>query len=250
MNLRALIAFLAILSTGYPAVQAQDHLEPEEGILEMDEDSWDYSKRLRTILLKDAATYHLARMVWLPSFAPESVVTVVRHDEGFLTPDDQLTYFVEYAVVEKPLWGAENVRAVKVKKSRANLDRKTAEAVQEVWRLMLRTVRYPDKHRDGLDGETYRFSRGVPLLDRGRPSLVGGFEHGQIWTPDAGSMTRELVAIGESLKNYALARPEEKDNLRAEILAKSNRLRIKLEPPRHSKKAGTRVSLRSQNRRS
>jgi hypothetical protein len=236
MKFRVLIIVLAILSTQCRAIRAQDHLEPEEGILDMDEDEWEYTKRLRTILLKDAPPYHLARMVCLPSCAPESVVTVVRHDEGFLTPDDQLTYSVEYAVVEKALWGPGNFRDVKVKKSRANLDRKTAEAVQEVWRLMLRTVRYPDKDRDGLDGETYRFSRGVPLPDRGRPSpLEGGFEHGQIWTPGDGSMTSELVAIGESLKKYALAKPEEKDNLQSEILARSNRLKAKFDPPRHSK---------------
>ncbi len=236
MNFPALIAVLAVLSTACPAVQAQDHLEPEDGILDMDEDDWEYTKRLRTILLKDAEFYHLARMVWLPSFAPESVVTVARRDEGFLTPDDQLTYFVEYVVADKSLWGPGPFGDVKVRKSRANLDRKTAEAVQEVWRLMLRTVRYPDKARDGLDGETYRFSRGVPLLDRGRPSpMVGGFEHGQIWTPDDDSMTRELVAIGESLKKYALAKPEEKEKLRSEILAKSDRLRAKLDPPHRSK---------------
>jgi hypothetical protein len=236
MNLRVLITVLAILSSQGRALPAQDHLEPEEGILDMDEDDWEYTKRLRTILLKDAPPYHLARMVCLPSFAPESVVTVVRHDEGSLTPDDQLTYSVEYAVVQKALSGPGNFRDIKVRKSRANLDRKTAEAVQEVWRLMLRTVRYPDKAREGLDGETYRFSRGVPLLDRGRPSpLEGGFEHGQIWAPDDGSMTSELVAIGESLTKYALAKPEEKDKLRSEILAKSNRLKAKFDPPRPTK---------------
>ena len=237
MSFRTLIAVLAVLSAAHPAVQAQDHLEPEEGILNMEQEIWDYTKRVRTILLKDDVTYyHLARMVCLPSFAPESVVTVVRHDEGFLTPDDQLTYFVEYAAVEKSLWGPGPFDDVKVKKSRAHIDRKTAEAVQEVWRAMLRTVRYPDKERHGLDGDNYCFSRAVPLLDRGRPSpLVGGFEHGQIWTPDDGSMTSELVAIGELLKNYALGRPEERDKLRPEILAKSNLLKARLDRPRQSK---------------
>jgi hypothetical protein len=112
-------------------------LEPEDGILDMDEDEWDYTKKLRTILLKDAEFYHLARMVCLPSLAPESVVTVVRSD------DDQLMYFVEYAEAEKSLWGPGPFGDVKVKKSRASIDRKTAETVQEVWRLMLRAVRYP-----------------------------------------------------------------------------------------------------------
>jgi hypothetical protein len=236
MNFRAFIIVLAILWIGCPAARSQDHLEPEEGILSMEEEDWEYTKRIRMILLKDAPFYHLARMVCLPSCAPEWAVSVVREDERFVTPDDKLIFFVEYAVVEKSLWGEGNLRDVKVKKSRASLDRKTAEALQEVWRLMLRSVRYPDKDRDGLDGETYRFSRGVPLLDRGLPSpLVGGFEHGHIWSPDDASTTGELVAIGESLKKYALSRPEARDQLRAEILAKSNRLRAKLDRPHQAK---------------
>jgi hypothetical protein len=226
MNFRVLIAVLAIHSTGCPAVRAQDHLVPEEAVLSLDEEDWEYAKRLRTVLLKDAPYYHLARAVCLPSPAPEWAVTVVREDADFTTPDDQLKYYVEYVVVDKSLWDPNKIQDVKVKKSRANLDRKTAEAVQEVWRVMLRAVRYPDKDRDGLDGETYRFSRGVPLLDRGRPpQLAGGFEHGQIWSPDDGSMTSELVEIAESLKKYAQSRPEEREKLQTEILAKSNRLK-------------------------
>ncbi len=236
VNFRAVVIVLAVISSACPAVWAQDHLEPEDGILDMDEEDWDYTKRLRTILLKDADYYHQARMVCLPSFAPEWVVSVVRHDEGLLTPDAQLTYFVEYAVAEKSLSGEGPFGDVKVRKSRASIDRKTAETVQEVWRLMLRGVRYPDKDRDGLDGETYRFSRGVPHLDRGRPSpLEGGFEHGQIWSPDDDSSTGELVAIGECLKKYALAKPEEKEKLRSEILAKSSRLKGKFDAPHRSK---------------
>ena len=66
-------------------------------------------------------------MVWLPSFAPESVVTVVRSDDG------QLMYVVEYAEAEKSLWrGCRTLGDVKLKKSRASIDRKTAETVQEV----------------------------------------------------------------------------------------------------------------------
>jgi hypothetical protein len=38
MNSRALIAVLAVFSTACPTVGAQDHLEPEEGTSEMDED--------------------------------------------------------------------------------------------------------------------------------------------------------------------------------------------------------------------
>jgi hypothetical protein len=175
-------------------------------------------------------------MACIPSDEAEWIVTVIRDDEGTLTPDGKPGYFVEFAVVDKNLWNEKSMKDVKLKKSRAILDRKTAESVQEVWRLMLRTVRYPDKDRNGLDGETYHFSRAVPLLDGGRPPrLAGGFEQGQIWSPDEGSPADELTAIGEQLKEFSLAPTEGRDKLRTEILAKSDRLRAKLERPQLSK---------------
>jgi hypothetical protein len=232
MNARIIIAVLAILSTHCSAVLAQNHLEPEEGILNSDEEDWNYAEKLHAILMKDAPFYHLARMVCIPSNHPEWVVTLVRDDEA---PGEQSAYLVELAVVEKSLWNEKNFRAVKVKKSRARFDRKTAEAVQEVWRLMLRTVRYPDKDRNGLDGESYHFSRAVPLIDRGRPFPLGGFEQGQVWSPDDETLAGELVAIGELMRQYPVARPEARDKLRSEILAKSNGLRAKLDRPRQSK---------------
>src|ERR1700722_8498605 len=85
-----------------PSASAQDHLEPEAGILNTPVFHWDYSKRLRDVLLKDASSYHLARMVCLPSFETEWVVTLVREDGEDL--DDPQTYFVEYVGAESKLF--------------------------------------------------------------------------------------------------------------------------------------------------
>src|SRR5947209_8520661 len=80
------------------SASAQEHLEPEEVILNKPEWEWKYAKRLREVLLKDAAHYHLARVVCLPAFEPEWVVTVVRKDgEDFDAPH---SYFVEYVGAE------------------------------------------------------------------------------------------------------------------------------------------------------
>ena len=100
---------------------------------------------------------------------------------------------------------------------------------------MLRTVRYPDKDREGLDGETYHFSRAVPLLEGGRPFPLGGFEQGQVWSPNEGSLADDLVAIGELLKDYSLAQPAARDKLRSEVLTKSDRLSARLRRARQSK---------------
>lgn len=209
------------------SASAQDHLEPEEGILNQPAWRWDYAERLREVLLKDAAFYHLARMVCLPSFEPEWVVTVVREDgKDFDAPH---SYYVEYVGAETILFHAKNARRLTVKKSRASLDRETAESVNKTWRRMLRTTRYPEQPRLGADGESYHFSRFVPLIDRGRPDPLGGREQGTIWSPDGGSLCEELVAIGERLKAYAQAKPEDRDKIRSEIRVKADQLGAKLD---------------------
>ena len=81
------------------AASAQEHLEPEEGILNQRESRLDYAMRLREVLLKDAANHHLARMVCLPAFEPEWIVTLVREDGQ--DPDAPHSYFVEYVGAEK-----------------------------------------------------------------------------------------------------------------------------------------------------
>src|SRR3954451_8646535 len=127
MKIRCAVALLAILTTSFLDASAQDHLEPERGILNTSELHWDYWKRLREVLLKDAESYHLARMACLPAFEPEWIVTVVREDgEDF---DDPHTYFVEYVGAEKKLFPPKDAPSVTVKKSRAPLDLETAESL-------------------------------------------------------------------------------------------------------------------------
>lgn len=206
---------------------AQDHLEPEEGTLNQPQWRWNYAQRIREVLLKDAADYHVARMVCLPSFEPEWVVTVVREEAEDL--DAPHSYYVEYVIAEKKLFPPKDSQGVTGKKSRASLDRETAESLNRIWRRMLRTTRYPEEPRLGADGVDYRFSRFLALLDRGQPEPLPGWEQGMIWTPDAESLCGELVAIGERLKAYVLARPEDREKIGREIREKAAKLGARLE---------------------
>ena len=230
-HVRTILAVLTLISALSPSARAQDHLEPEEGILNADRDDWNYATKLRRMLMKDAAFYYVARMICLPSSDPEWVVTLAVEDNDVLTPGDKVAYVVQYVGAEKNLWDQKKKkwRDIGVKKAQASLDKETAEAIQDVWRLMLRTVKYPEKDRDSLDGTTYHFSRAVALLRDGRPNPHGGFEQGQIDNPPANSLAGELATIGEELRNYALARNEEREKLQLEIRARAARLKATLE---------------------
>ena len=75
----------------------------------------------------------------------------------------------------------------------------------------------------------YLFSRRVSVSEAGD---LAGFEDGTIWTPDAGSLTGDLAAIGERLKTYTLAKPDDRDKVRLEIRDKARLLKARLDRPR------------------
>jgi hypothetical protein len=174
-------------------------------------------------MLKDAAKEHLARMVCLPARRPEWVVSVVREDAKGLNA--QASYYVEYAGAERKLSSSKDAREVKVARSRAFLDRDTAESLNKTWRRMLRTTRYPNEHRSVRDGVTYHFSRFVAGVN----DPLMGFEQGKVVSPYEGSLCSELVAIGEELKMYTLAPPADQDKGREVIRAKLDQLASKLD---------------------
>jgi hypothetical protein len=207
--------------------RAQDHLKPEEGMLNQSTIRWDYGQRLREVLMKDASRYHVARMVCLPAFETEWVVTVVREDPKDF--DGPHTYYVEYVVAERKLFPPKESQGVMAKKSRAPIDGTTAESLNQVWRRMLRRTRYSKFSGVGADGVNYHFSRFLPLIDCGQPDPLAGWEQGTIWSPDDGSACGELVAIGERLNSYAQARSEDRERAIREIRESVAKLRARLD---------------------
>jgi len=81
MNVRLSIALLAILPAVGRMAPAQDELMPERGSLNEIKPQRDHAKKLRTVLLKDAAPHYHARMICCPSFDPEWMITIVREGE-------------------------------------------------------------------------------------------------------------------------------------------------------------------------
>ena len=232
LNTGGALATLAILAAFFRAAPAEDRLEPETGLLNSTEWQIKYESRVRAVLFREATTYYLARVVCLTAGDEgEWVVTVVRKCEGSHTPDHKDIYALEYAGAEEYLQDRETVRGVKVKKARVDLDSATAEAVEEVWRRMLRSARYPKKRRALVeDAETFHFSRAVPVFHQGHEDPLYGFESGQAWAPSvAGGLTAELIEIGKSMKALAIARPEDRKRVGEEMNSKTVRLKALLD---------------------
>jgi hypothetical protein len=173
-------------------------------------------------------------MVCLPAFHPEWAVTLVLEDGPTL--DAPHTYYVEYVAARSKLFTTVDPETLTAEKSRAALDAATAQAVNRAWRRMLHRTRYSTRFQGGADGVDYHFSRFVPL---GLYEHLPGHEQGSIWTPADGSPCGDLVALGERLRDYTRAKPDERDKIASEIRAMADRLWERLErrerrtPTRH-----------------
>jgi hypothetical protein len=207
----------AIVACPCCTASAQEHLEPERGSINESLTSLDYKLRLHKALLKEAASYYRARVICEPAFQRRWVVTLVCEQA------DTPVYFVDYAGLADP----RDPRAGG-QKARAPLDREAADAIQNVWLQMLRAVRYPDAPRIGADGVTYHFSRFVGLGEDD-PRAPGGWETGQVWTPDPTSLTGRLASLGEAMREFAMAPQEKRADLREKILKEAIGLRSDLD---------------------
>ncbi len=208
---------------------AQDHLEPETGIFTPYEWQTVYAQNIREVLLKNAKPNHQARMICCPSFAPEWVVTVSRQGEGEMFTQGTRSYFVEYVVANKQIWN-DKKKTVKpgVKRTKVSLDRETAETVSQVWGQMLMGVRHPEDRGRSEDGVTFHFTRAAGWI-KGGPRSGGG--EGKAWMPAEDAFMGppgELAAIGVALKEYANAKPDEREKMASKIRAQAMRLMDKL----------------------
>jgi hypothetical protein len=75
----------------------------------------------------------------------------------------------------------------------------------------------------------FHFSRFLPSVDCGRPDALAGWEQGTIWSPANDSLCGEFVEIGNHLKVYAGARPEDREKVRLEIRKRVANLGKRLE---------------------
>lgn len=198
---------------------AQDHLVPELGSI--NDHGLDHTRSLREALLGKDVNFdpYRARVFVLPSFKYVWVVTL-HCDEG-----EEPAYFIDYATF-KPDQPQVQIKDAAVQKVKCPIDRKTGEALERVWLRMLREVRYPERFELRADGATYHFSR---FVLHGDPRAPAGSESGQTWSPQPASLTGRLVALGEGMRDLALAREADRGRLAEAIYMRATALQRDLE---------------------
>jgi hypothetical protein len=188
----------------------QDHLEPPESYFAIWDHEKDYFPFIYKHLLKDLSDRPVARLLILPSFFPENVVSVESMDK------DDLKYRIIYKTCSESVWKRKNRNAVEVIKYEGEVDSAIVNVIKKVFRIALLKTRYNEIDGIGFDGVSYIFSGTFGL---------SATLSGEIWSPNEGTKMYELVEFGESM--IALAKADnnsDRQRLKKEIKENGERL--------------------------
>jgi hypothetical protein len=188
----------------YQSIFSQNNLEPFNGGITCR----DYYKNVTTALhpidgeipIKDVDRLFNCSILCLPSFSPEWLVLIEKEKSSN-------KYFINFEISEKSIYGMMmnnkskkgiNPKAIKVERSRKEIDKNTKEQLEKVFYEMISQSRYPNESTRGLDGTIYIFSAWGNL----------GGRSAEIWSPQSGN-TQMLVNLTYLLSSYASCPSEE-----------------------------------------
>lgn len=205
------LIFLTLLSLRVFG-QTEDHLLPTENFFSLYKHEIEYYPYISKHLLKDLSDSPLARMITLPSFSPENVVSVESVDK------DEKTFKVIFITGKESIWYKTNKNTLETTRYEETIDTSLVTIIKKVFKKATSQVRYmsDDSWAGGLDGVTYIFSA----------FAVGqGNRSGQVWSPDQGTKMNELVEFGDAMIQLAKS-DNDNDRLKfkKEIKAKGERL--------------------------
>jgi hypothetical protein len=220
-------AFLFVSLLWLPA--RGNDLEPETGAFGGYAPPEPYELMLRRVLFEDDA-YRLCQFAVLPSFQPEWAVYIVESDTGKATLISRTlkqemwtsmmgemakvasTGSIEHDAISQSR--ALHKLRVATNTKRVELDAKMVSQLGAACEAVLLRVRYPTTRTIGADGTTYHVGHWVP----------GAFLSGKTWSPKPGTLARDYVNLGATLKKYADAKPGARPRIRAALLASADRL--------------------------
>jgi hypothetical protein len=188
---------------------AQDHLEPEPGVLS---DKDEYYAKVREIFAPAYGSDIVLRIVIAASSIPEQVAGIRKtadRYEAFVVVSESAVWDTYFMVNAHP--GGEvlqqlkrrapsEYRQIRIHFYSAPIPAETVQRLVQIWHKMLLDARKPTDGSIGLDGTTYRFDL----------STLEG-KSAEVWSPKKGTKTLALVNIGIALSKYAKGQLNEKE---------------------------------------
>jgi hypothetical protein len=192
------------------AQQAEDHLQPSQGYFFSYSYAASYYPKVQQALYAGLSASPLARVVVLPSFAPEYVVSIDQKGPK---------YYLTYQVCQASLWAALQQRGkqVAIATKAVEVSQELATVIQQTFNTAIAQTKYPKPITQiRSDGTTFVFS----AMQRGI-----GLQGGETWSPSAGNMGA-LVTLVDHLKQVANTPADQQ--LQRDLLQEANQLTAKL----------------------
>jgi hypothetical protein len=211
------IVFLTLLSLiTQGQIDKIDHLEPARNLFSLYKHEQDYYPFIAKHLLNDLSDVPIARMLMLPSFSSENVLSIESADNG-------KTYKAIFKICKESIWYKKNRNAIEVTRYEEPIDTSLVNLIGNVFQVVTSETMYPPvgvPPSTGLDGTTYYFSSFAGL---------GGMRAGTVWSPSPGTKMNALVEFGEVIIQFAKSDNDtDRMKFKKEIKDKGNKLLLTL----------------------
>lgn len=209
MKLRLLIIAIIFFHANNVFSQ-KDHLLPMEGIFGIFDFQVEYYSEVRKFLFEGLEEVPSFRIIVLPSFSQECMVTSKRKgDKNYLL----------FRRTNKSIWYTmedekSKLKTIKTIDFEIEIDSTTNELFFELFNTVLENTKYSETDMMGLDGTTYIFQTF---------KFREGKRSGYTWSPNEKTKLGRLVKIVEMLAEYA----QEKKNRHLALIKKEVETLIK-----------------------
>lgn len=186
--MKLFIAILVIVLIPYKCFAAliiKDHLNPAQNLFTVPDIAGVYYLQVKKILLKDSPLYSVARMIVLPSFEPEWMISINKTSGG--------AFELEYVVVNQQIYANRQPDKIRVIKKSVAIPKDISTKIQAIWERALLGTQYDESMSFGFDGTAYIFSSYI----QGKNFYVG-----EKWTPAENTYTGALTHLGEFMRDY------------------------------------------------
>jgi hypothetical protein len=190
------LCIISFCSYGQP-----DRLLPVRDYFNHYEHERDYYPHVFNHLINGLSLTPIARVVVLPSFSAEHVISIEKSD-------NKKDFSLIYKKCKESIWYSEKRDKIKTEIHEIPIDSSFAILVGKVFIKATTEIKYPTEPQWGLDGITYIMSTFVPKY---------GIQTGETWSPRTGTRMRQLVDISDILISMTTANKADRDKFKNEI---------------------------------
>ncbi len=190
-----------LLIVSFNLFSQSDRLLPIGDFFNIYEHERDYYPHIYNHLIKGLAWTPVARIVVLPSFSAEHVISIE-------PTENEIDFHLVYKTCKENIWYSKDRTKIKTETHEIALDSSFAILMGKVFTKATTEVKYPTEPQWGLDGVTYIMSAFVKNH---------GMQTGETWSPVEGTRMRKLVDTSHKLISLTTAARADKEKLKRAI---------------------------------